>query len=465
MGLDGIFDFDDEVMKHDFVMKDVDLLIWPLIRSPVLGKIRKLITNSSKAHAKQSMISVRNIKYIFDTFLYPSHRFNDNFDIIFYTKARGRLNNKNFNFYCDYFSSLTNNKSLVIDNAFNGRYFIPDDTTDFATRDYVNLMAFLFRPLKKIFSRQRNESIECFIDFLKTKNVFEDKFIFYIKDYLYKFYYDYPYKRSYYSKLFRKLNPKIIFVQTAAYGKRNAILVKTAKEQGVVTGEFQHGTISKGHLAYNYGKSVLESNAYQEYFPDYVLTFGNYWNEQMNIPGEPVTIGAPHFYKSIEKYEHIKEKKNTVLVVSQGTMTKEFVRIAKYLAEKLPRYRIVFKLHPGEVSFEERYKTLYRYDNVIIAKSGDIYKYIAECEHIVACYSTTVFEAMGFNKKIYVLDNEQSRIYIPEDVGIRFKENKELEELIKNNDEQGSNYDLEYYFNPNWKKNYEKFLEETVDIR
>lgn len=178
----------------------------------------------------------------------------------------------------------------------------------------------------------------------------------------------------------------------------------------------------------------------------------------MNIPGKTVTIGAPHFYHSIRKYKQVKEKKNTVLVVSQGSMTKEFVRITKYLAEKLPKYKIIFKLHPGEVPFEERYRSLYKYDNVMVAKSGDIYKFIAEYEQIVASHSTTIFEAMGFDKKIYILDNERSRMHIPKNVGIRFKENKELEELIKNNDKKGSNYDLEYYFNSNWKENYLHFL-------
>ncbi|MEF8848442.1 MAG: hypothetical protein V5A68_04835 [Candidatus Thermoplasmatota archaeon] len=207
----------------------------------------------------------------------------------------------------------------------------------------------------------------------------------------------------------------------------------------------------------------MKSDEYQKYFPDYVLTYGDYWNEQMNIPGKSVTIGAPHFYHSIRKYKQVEEKKNTILVVSQGSMTKEFVRIAKFLAEKLPTYRIVFKLHPGEVPFEDRYKSLYMYDNVIVAKYGDIYKFIAECEQIVACYSTTVFEAMGFDKKIYILDNELSRVQIPKEVGMRFKENKELEELIKNNEEQETTYDLSYYFNPDWKKNYKRFLEEKVD--
>ena len=184
----------------------------------------------------------------------------------------------------------------------------------------------------------------------------------------------------------------------------------------------------------------------------------------MNIPSETVTIGAPHFYHSIKKYKHIKEKKNTILVVSQGTMTKEFVSIAEYLSEHLPNQKIIFKLHPGEVPFEERYKSLYRFDNIKVAKSGDIFRYLTVCEHIVAHTSTTIFEAMGFNKKIYIIDDKSSRIYIPKNVGIRFRGKDELKELIQNNEKQDTNYNLEYYFNSNWEEKYKRFLSETIAI-
>jgi surface carbohydrate biosynthesis protein len=160
----------------------------------------------------------------------------------------------------------------------------------------------------------------------------------------------------------------------------------------------------------------------------------------------------------------VEEKEKTILVVSQGSITHRFVDIAKYLAKTLPEYTIIFKLHPGEVPFKDRYNELYKYKNIHIAKSGDIYRFIAESENIVACYSTTVFEAMGFNKKIFILDHKRSRDAIPKDMGLRFKTNIDLKELIKNTEKQETAYDISYYFNPDWEKNYKRFLEEKVDI-
>ncbi len=195
------------------------------------------------------------------------------------------------------------------------------------------------------------------------------------------------------------------------------------------------------------------------------MTYGDYWNDKIKIPSKIITIGNPHFYESIKKYKEIKEQKDSILIISQGDITDKFVNIAKYISEKLPNYRILFKLHPGEVPFESRYKELYKYANIELAKSGDIYEYIAHFENIVACYSTTIFEALGFNKKLFILNNKLSEEFIPENIGLRFKENEELKDLILNTKELNMTYNLEYYFNSNWKENYKNFLNEEVGIK
>jgi hypothetical protein len=460
MDLDEFFGIDNDIIKNDFSIKEYDLLIWPLIRYNVLSNIKRIQDSKLNAHAGASILSVRIFKYLFDTLLFAPHKLNRKYDVIFYVTARGRLTN-NFNIYSDYFSSLIE-KTLVIDNSYRYRYSIPDNTDNFATQDYGWLTSFLSHQIKRIFSKKQNPDIERFIDFLRTEEIADVDFCEQMRNALYGFYFSYASYRSYLTKVLKKFEPKVIFADDGAYGSYKAILFKTAKENGILTGEFQHGTISKGQLAYNYGDGIFKSKEYRKYLPDYILTFGDYWNTQMNIPSKVVTIGAPHFYESIKKYKDIEEQKNSILIVSQGTVTNIFVEIAKYLSDSLPGYKIIFKLHPGEVPFEDRYKTLYKYNNIQVAKSGDIYKYIAECEHIIACYSTTIFEAMGFDKNIFVLDNEQSRTHIPKDIGIQFKEKEELKELIIQSEKQDIKYDLEYYFSSNWKENYDIFMEENL---
>ena len=260
--------------------------------------------------------------------------------------------------------------------------------------------------------------------------------------------------------MIRKIKPKVIFFRMGYYGGINAYYIKWAKDMGIKTAEFQHGIISKMHPAYNYGVGLINSKEYKKYTPDYFLTYGDYWNKEIRIPGKSYTIGNPHFHESIKNYNNVDEEKETILIVSQGIITNDFVNIAEFLAKKFKNKKIIFKLHPGEVRFEERYKSLYKYSNVEIKKDGDIYELLARYEYIVASFSTVVFEALAFKKKIFILKNKYSDIYIPKNLGVRFDSNEELVDLINNKNYNKNYNNIDYYFNSNWRNNYLNFLKE-----
>lgn len=457
--------FDNEIIRREFIIKEKNLMIWPLIRWEILHYIRDKKLRLNITPPGRSIFSLNSIGYLYKTIRYAPHRLDKKYDIIFYNvTARGRLNNKNFNIYVDYYSSL-HPKALVIDKSFNMDYYIPENKDDFATGEYGEVKAFLFYQIKRFISK-KNPNIENFIKFLKTKDIISEYFVEkIIKKILYYYYFGFDYHRSYIQDIFKKLNPKIIFVHGAALGGRNSTVLKIAKENRIITGEFQHGVISKSHMAYNYGDAIFKSDTFKKYLPDFILTYGDYWNEQIRIPSKKVTIGNPHFYEMIKRYNNIIEQKNSILIVSQSTMADKFFKIAKFLSGELKNYNILLKLQPGQKFFKENHKEINKYSNLKVTNSGDIYKYLAKYENIVACYSTTIFEALGFNKKLFILDNAISREYIPLNIGLRFKENDELKELIINVKKQEKNYDLEYYFSSNWKKNYKSFLTNYVGIR
>jgi hypothetical protein len=298
------------------------------------------------------------------------------------------------------------------------------------------------------------------LDLLKEKNLKTNKIISILKKTEFKL----KYHKKYFEKMMKEIKPKIIFFRTGYYGGMNAYYIKWAKEMGIKTAEFQHGSISKNHESYNYGEAILNSKEYKKYVPDYFLTYGDYWNREIRIPGKTYTIGNPHFHESVKNYKNIKEEKDTIMIVSQGTLTKEFVNIAENLAIEFPNKRIIFKLHPGEISFIDRYISLNKYKNIEIKKDGDIYELLAKYENIVACYSTTVFEALAFNKNIYILDNDYSKNNIPKNIGLRFRNIEELISLIKNKTKNEYDHDIEYYFNSNWKENYKRFIKEEAGI-
>ena len=459
-----LFELDNEIIKNKFIIKEKDLMIWPLVRWKVLLYIKNKRFNLATGQAGHTKLSLKNFRYIYNSLKYAPHRLNNKYNILYYVSARGRLNNRNFNIGADYYSSLLP-KTLVIDASYIGHYYIPDNTENFATGEYGELKAFLTYQIKRLFSKKNNHDIERFIEFLKMKVDIEEDFAQKVRNKLYFYYFSYDFYRAYLKNLFKKLSPKVIFVRAASYGGFISIMLKTAKENGIITGEFQHGNIYKSHMAYNYGDSMFKSEKYKKYLPDYILTFGDYWKDQIKIPSKKISIGNPHFYESIKKYKDIKEQKNTILIISQGDIVDKFSKIAQYLSKELKNYKIVFKLHPGEVPFENRYKELYKYRNIEIIKSGDIYENIVLCENIIACFSTSIYESLGFNKKLFILDNDMSKKKIPEEIGFRFKDNEEIKDLILNTTERDINCDLEYYFNSNWEDNYKRFLREEVGIK
>ena len=120
-------------------------------------------------------------------------------------------------------------------------------------------------------------------------------------------------------------------------------------------------------------------------------------------------------------------------------------------------------MHPEEVAFESRYNELYEFKNVEVVKFGDIYEYFALCEIIIACYSTSIYEALGFKKSIFLLDNDLSKD-IPNNIGIRFKKVEELKNLILNRKNQEQDNNLEYFFNSNWEMKYKQFLSKEIGL-
>lgn len=442
-----------------------DFLIWPLVRYRIFSQAMDYNQYLSK---RSTVKKYRLVKYIVNNFLnYPGFVRNKKI-LIFGTGVTNiKINNNYFNRIHDYYNLVFPDDTVFLESSDNFEYRKPRAFKNTYYYDYMKIMSVLKSKLVTHVDEKTTKAIDNFIEFL-NKNFamgFDQTFYEMIKNSLIKEATRLSYMKSYFLKLLDRIQPKIVFLEDAHYGGQSYI-IKWAKERGIVTAEFQHGTVSKSDPAYNYGEGVRNSKEYKKYVPDYFLTYGEYWNNQVRIPGKTYVVGNPHFYESIRKYRDIEEQKNTILIVSQWTMTEEFVKIAEYLAKKFKNMRIIFKMHPGEMKNYELIKPLESFSNVEIRKDGDIYELIARCENIVACYSTAIFEALAFNKKrIYILENNFSRDEIPQDIGVRFNSKEELVELIEVKAVSGKHLDIRYYFSDNWKENYINFIKNELCLK
>jgi len=453
---------DEKILEYRFSFDD--FLMWPVIRWVLFSQA---INDYEEQIIKSTPKISHLLKYATNVFMkYPY--FVKNIDIIsFGANASNVLNDKQyFNRIHDYYNFVFPENTIFFELPDNFEYRKPRAFKNTYYHDYIRIMPILRGKLNKNIPPKQIRVINAFVDYLKSNfdKTIDDSFYETIKTRLIKEEKRLKYRKRCFLKLLDKIKPKVLFLNCAHYGDESYI-IKWAKERGIITAEFQHGVVSKMHPAYNYGAAILNSEEYRKYTPDYFLTYGEYWNKQIKIPGETYVVGNPHFHESMKKYKGIKEEENTILIVSQWTLTKEFVEIAKYLAREFKNKKIIFKMHPKEMKNYNLIKPLEAFKNIEIQRDGDIYELLAKYEIIVACYSTTVFEALAFNKRIYILDNSYSKNYVPKEIGIRFKNFTELRDLIINKVKNENKEDIENYFNSNWKENYKKFIEQEIGIK
>jgi hypothetical protein len=228
-------------------------------------------------------------------------------------------------------------------------------------------------------------------------------------------------------------------------------MIEVAKALEIPVVELQHGVINKYHKGYSY-----PGDREKEAFPDYLLTFGEYWNNiEYPIPDEKVIVtGYPYFDMMKKKFEDVEEK-NQILFISQGTIGEKLSQFAVELSKQIEDYEIVYKLHPGEFSnWQERYPWLEESEIEVLTNEKQLYQLFAESKIQVGVYSTAIYEGLGFNLKTFLVDlpgiETMERLL---DKKCCRKMNS-AEELMENMEDEGDpEVDIEEFFKPNAKEN------------
>lgn len=272
--------------------------------------------------------------------------------------------------------------------------------------DRIQLGSYIYKKFNKItFTPEERELI------LKVKDELEKAFdlkidlewIFTI--HILNFTYDY----RKYTELFRKRRPKMIFV-VVAY--ENQAVVAAAKDLGIEVVELQHGTITDYHLGYSYPEKSRRGGEIR-YFPDKILTFGDYWINEDTCPIDMdniVPIGFPYFEAQSKDFINIPSKDRQILFISQGVIGKYLSKLASEIAQDLKDYKIIYKLHPGEyATWRQNYPELVEasgMDNFEVIDNSEtpLYKLFAESGYQVGAFSTAIYEGLMFNCKTFILD-------------------------------------------------------------
>lgn len=287
-----------------------------------------------------------------------------------------------------------------------------------------------------------------------------------IEDHILNF--QYEYKK--YMELLEIKKPKFVFL-VVAY--ENKALAAACKKSNVEIIELQHGTISPYHLGYSYPENTRKSNNQIkeiEYFPDKILSFGDYWKGSSHFPIEEdkiISIGFPYFEENSREFMEIsnnEKEKNEILFISQGVIGKYLSKMAYELAERIENknknknkdqndsnndYKIIYKLHPGEYeTWKENYEYLNRatkeFDNfkVIDNNRVPLYELFARSNYQIGAFSTAIYEGLAFNCKTFIIDVpgiEYLEDLIEKDIVKKVKTSKELLDYITEEKENKEN--------------------------
>lgn len=222
-----------------------------------------------------------------------------------------------------------------------------------------------------------------------------------------------------------RITSSTVFLHMASYSNRYGLLTRILHDLGYTVIEPQHGTVHSEHFAYQFPSSCFEKDhVCQQYLPDIMLTFGEFWHQAATVPYTCIPIGYAYLNDVASRLRsEVTEDPTQVLIISQGIVTTQMVEIAKQLATAHPSKTFIFKLHPQEINFTDRYADLYSISNVQVIGQGNVYALIAACTTIIGYSSTVLYETLAFGqKRVFVLDNDS----LEGEIGTRFQTIDEL---------------------------------------
>jgi len=213
-----------------------------------------------------------------------------------------------------------------------------------------------------------------------------------------------------YKAFFRFIKPKGIYL-VISYGCEAPIAA--AQELGIPTAEFQHGSMDRGHLGYDFADwdSV-------PYFPDHLLAWGEAWFSECALPRHCKThlVGAPHLVSAIcEAQNLIKRQERSLLVLSQGPIGGKLLASTVEFARKRPDWNVKIRPHPSENDINVK-RELYLLDSTVakkieISSAESLAEASNQASVVLGVNSTALLEALLAGCRVAILRLSESASY------------------------------------------------------
>jgi hypothetical protein len=262
-----------------------------------------------------------------------------------------------------------------------------------------------------------------------------------------------------YTKLLARIDPKLAIIQPG-YGSEN--LIEVCADSDITTIELQHGSIYHGHLGYSYPPPRNK-----EHFPDYLFTWGEFWNGNCEFPipqDHVIAVGYPYITRQADKYSNVSSG-DDILFISQGIIGKQLSKFAVKMSESSSIHnKLVYKLHPGEYNrWRDEYPWLDKADITVIDSSQpSLYRLFSQSKVQIGVGSTALYEGLFFDLEtfIYNLPGKEAVRPLIDDGVVEVID--AVDDLEVSGSSNFSTCDKERFFKPNPISNFEDEIREIL---
>ena len=464
--LGDILTIEDDLALLDYQCNNIGIPVWPLVRVPFLRAIMSamlygtplvnVVAPNFKAVGALCRATAHN----------AIHKPIVKSDILIMARGMGNQikDGRWFNRVSDHFALTNENRTLVLEDFFNWQWPFPRHNNRvlfYAPIQVASVIVgrVLCRKIHLTQARQLVSLVRKRGQKILGWDIGEERTIMLVH-LLARRIAAIPWLYRRYRVMLQRVQPKILMKGEACYGP-SAVLMRVASDLGVVTAEYQHGVVSAGHDAYNLSPTLRNSIEYKKTLPDYFLGYGQWWNNQINVPVTKIAIGNPHRSEQLKQYAiYPKQERTDILVLSDGIETNLHLDLARQLIRQLGnKFTVVFRPHPME-----RTAVTVKYsggvtDGVRIDKNDDIYQSFLTAYAVVGELSTGLFEAIGFVGRIFIWDTRKARFYFPNHPFCVFGDASNLaSQLFENNGKELTPEQNQEIWAPNWRENYQQFL-------
>jgi len=209
-----------------------------------------------------------------------------------------------------------------------------------------------------------------------------------------------------YRHILKQVEPSIVVIVNR--GQKLA-LIEACDMLNIPTVLLQQGAVYRSHVGFSYPENISVPT-----FPDYIFTFGQFWNELIDVPipdDHVIPVGWPYLEKEVEKREtkiKTQHEKRIIIVLSQPHIGDRMAKLAVYAAKCLENYKIIFKPHPNVgVLASEIYPQLVN-SEVTIVTDESLYDLFSTASIQIGYSSTALFEGIEFGLRTFVLSGSDA---------------------------------------------------------